>query len=146
MNESEYAVTLTPDDNGTWLVGCAILPEVTTYGDTREEALKNAALAIEEALAARMAGQEDLPLPERNAGAFFVRLSVQAALKVALYRAMRREGVSKAELARRLAAHGPQVDRLLDMRHKSRLEAMENALHQLGVHPVLHIATSSQPA
>ena len=146
MNESEYAITLTLDDNGTWLVGCRVLPEVTTYGDTREEAVKNAALAIEEALAARMAGQEDLPLPEREEGVLFVRLSVQAALKVALYRAMHREGVSKAELARRLAAHGPQVDRLLDMRHKSRLEAMESALHQLGVHPVLHISTSGHPA
>jgi antitoxin HicB len=140
MNESEYAITLTPDDNGTWLVACDILPEVTTYGDTREKALQYAALAIEEALAARMAAQEDLPLPVQVDGAFFVRLSVQAALKIALYRAMRREGVSKAELARRLAAHGPQVDRLLDMRHKSRLDAMENALHTLGAQPVLHIA------
>ena len=76
MNESEYAVTLTPDDNGTWLAGCGILPEVTTYGDTREEALKNAVLAIEEALVARMAGQEDLPLPEREEGALVVRASV----------------------------------------------------------------------
>ena len=140
MNESEYAVILTPDDNETWLVVCDVLPEVTTYGHTREEALQNAALAIEEALAARMAAQEELPQPERAEGACLVRLSVQAALKVALYRAMRREGVSKAELARRLAAHGPQVDRLLDMRHKSRLEAMESALHQLGVEPVLHVA------
>ena len=141
MNESEYAITLTPDDNGTWLVTCNVLPEVTTYGDTQEDAMKNAALAIEEALAARMAAQQELPLPEQTQEAFLVRLSVQAALKIALYRAMRREGVSKAELARRLEAHGPQVDRLLDMRHKSRLDAMEGALHQLGVQPVLHIAS-----
>ncbi|MDR2726476.1 MAG: type II toxin-antitoxin system HicB family antitoxin [Deltaproteobacteria bacterium] len=141
MNESEYAVTLTADDNGTWLVACGVLPEVTTYGDTPEEALKNAVLAIEEALAGRMAEGRELPLPEPEAGAFMVRLSVQAALKAALYRAMHREGVSKAELARRLAAHAPQVDRLLNMRHKSRLDAMENALHQLGAHPVLHIAS-----
>ena len=142
MNESEYAVTLEADDNGTWLAVCGVLPEVTTYGGTTEEALKNAVLAIEEALAARMAEGAELPLPtERETGAFLVHLSVQAALKVALYRAMRREGVSKAELARRLAAHGPQVDRLLNMRHKSRLDAMENALHQLGVHPILHSAT-----
>ena len=140
MNESEYAVTLTLDDNASWLAVCGVLPEVTTFGDTREEALKNAALAIEEALAARMAMGQELPLPDREEGTYLVRLSVQAALKAALYRAMRREGVSKAELARRLAAHGPQVDRLLDMRHKSRLEAMESALHQLGVEPVLHIA------
>jgi antitoxin HicB len=142
MNESEYAVTLSPDDNGTWLVACAVLPEVTTFGDTREEALNNAALAIEEALAARMAGQRDLPLPKPEEGAFPVRLPVQAALKTALYRAMRREGVSKAELARRLSVHGPQVDRLLDMRHKSRPEAMEKALYHLGIHPVLHIVAA----
>ena len=140
MNESEYAVTLTADDNDTWLVVCDVLPEVTTYGDTPEEALKHAVLAIEEALAGRMAEGRELPLPEPATGAFMVRLSVQAALKAALYRAMHREGVNKAELARRLAAHGPQVDRLLDMRHKSRLDVMENALHQLGVHPILHIA------
>jgi antitoxin HicB len=138
MNESEYTVTLTPDDNATWLVTCGVLPEVTTFGDTREEALTNAALAIEEALAARMAGQRDLPLLEPEEGAFPVRLPVRAALKIALYRAMRRQGVSKAELARRLSAHGPQVDRLLDMRHKSRPEAVEKALYYLGIHPVLH--------
>jgi antitoxin HicB len=142
MNESEYAVTLSPDDNGTWLVACDVLPEVTTYGETREQALENAALAIEEALAARMAAQTDLPFPGQVEGALLVVISVQAAMKAALYRAMRREGVSKAELARRMAAHGPQVDRLLDMRHKSRLDAMETALHYLGSQPVLHIAST----
>ncbi|MDR2573776.1 MAG: type II toxin-antitoxin system HicB family antitoxin [Desulfovibrio sp.] len=142
MNESEYAVTLVPDDNETWLALCAVLPEVTTFGATREEALRNAALAIEEALAARMAGQKDLPLPAREAGAFIVPISVQAALKAAIYRAMRREGVNKAELARRMRAHAPQIDRLLDMRHKSRLDVMETALLHLGSQPVLHVASA----
>lgn len=149
MNENEYAVTLTADDNGTWLVTCDILPEVTTYGDTQKAALKNAVLAIEEALAARMAEGQDLPLSDLSLSDLplsdlqngsLVYISTQTALKTALYRTMRREGISKAELGRRLAAHGPQIDRLLDIRHKSRLEAMENALRQLGVQPVLHIA------
>jgi antitoxin HicB len=140
MNESEYSVTLAPDDNNTLLVTCGDLPEVTSFGATREEALANAALAIEEALAARMARQEELPIPERKPGLPMARLSVQISLKAALYRAMLRQGVSKAELARRMAAHGPQVDRLLDPRHKSRLDIMETALHHLGIHPVLHVS------
>jgi hypothetical protein len=37
------------------------------------------------------------------------------------------------------------VDRLLDMRCKSRLEAMENALHHLEICPVLHIVDESPP-
>jgi antitoxin HicB len=144
MNESEYAVTLAPDDNGTFLALCAALPEVTTFGETREEALHNAALAIEEALAARMAERRELPMPSEEEGAYPVRISVQAALKTALYRAMLHQGMSKAELARRMNAHGPQVDRLLDMRHNSRLDLMETALHHLGSRPVLHIASARQ--
>ena len=74
MNESEYAVTLTPDDNNTWLATCGALPEVTTYGATREEALRNAAPAIEEALAARMADGRKIPLPDREPCVFLVRV------------------------------------------------------------------------
>jgi antitoxin HicB len=57
---------------------------------------------------------------------------------------MRRDGVNKAELARRLSAHGPQVDRLLDMRHKSRPETVEKALSHLGIHPVLHMVKKTR--
>ena len=57
-----YSVTLTPDDNGTLLVTCHDLPEVTSFGDDREDALRHAADAIEEALAARIAAGEDIPI------------------------------------------------------------------------------------
>ena len=40
--------------------------------------------------------------------------------------------MSKAELARRLNCHMPQVDRLLDLRHASRLDQMEAAFRALG--------------
>ena len=36
--------------------------------------------------------------------------------KTALYEAMREQGVGRAELARRLRWHLPQVDRVLDLR------------------------------
>ena len=52
--------------------------------------------------------------------------------KLNLYQAMRAEGVGKAELARRLNCHLPQVDRLLDLSHASRLEQLEAAFRALG--------------
>ena len=52
--------------------------------------------------------------------------------KIGLYRAMREEGLGKAELARRLGRHLPQVDRILDLGHASRLDQVEAALHALG--------------
>jgi antitoxin HicB len=51
--------------------------------------------------------------------------------KLALYRAMRADGVGKAALARRLGVSLPHIDRLLDLRHQSRLDAVERALAAL---------------
>jgi antitoxin HicB len=45
---------------------------------------------------------------------------------------MRILGVGKAELARRLGWHLPQVDRLLNLRHASRLDQLEQAFRILG--------------
>ena len=38
----------------------------------------------------------------------------------------------KADLARLLGVHMPQVDRLLDLRHRSKLEQVEAALNAVG--------------
>jgi antitoxin HicB len=45
---------------------------------------------------------------------------------------MREHGLSKAALARRLGVHAPQVNRLLDLRHGSRLDQLADALRALG--------------
>jgi len=45
---------------------------------------------------------------------------------------MRTARIGKAELARRLNCHLPQVDRLLDLRHASRLDQLEAAFRALG--------------
>ena len=54
----EYPLVIEPDDNETLLVTCPDLPEVTTFGENEEDALRRADDAIEEALAARMARLE----------------------------------------------------------------------------------------
>jgi antitoxin HicB len=51
---------------------------------------------------------------------------------LALYTAMLAAKVGKAEMARRLNCHLPQIDRLLDLRHASRLDQLEAAFRALG--------------
>jgi antitoxin HicB len=125
-----YTVTLTPDDNGTLLVSVPDLPEALTFGDSREEALLHAVDAIETALIAAMDAREDIPEP-RAMGPEWVALPALTVAKLALYRAMRADGVGKAALARRLGVSLPHIDRLLDLRHQSRLDAVERALAAL---------------
>ncbi len=126
-----YPVRLTPDDNDTVLVGAPDFPELTTFGEDEEDALWHAVDALEEAIAARMQTREDVPEPSR--GRRRVALPTQTALQVLLYQAMRRKRVRKAELARRLNWHAPQVDRLLDLRHASRLDQIDAAANALGL-------------
>ncbi len=126
-----FRIELAPDDNGTILATCPDLPEVTTFGEDEADALLRAVDAIEEALAARIARRQDIPLPSKGKGPR-ATLSTQAAVKVALYRLMSEEGLRKADLARRLSLHAPQVDRLLDLRHATRLDQLDAAFHALG--------------
>jgi antitoxin HicB len=126
-----YAVTLTPDDNGTLLVTVPDLPEAVTFGEDRENALARAVDAIETALMGAIAAREEIAEP-KTGGEDYVSLPALSSAKIALYGAMRADKVGKAALAKRLGIALPQVDRLLDLRHASRLDAIERALAALG--------------
>ncbi len=105
-------------------------PELTTFGDDRAEALERAVGSLEEAVAARIYARQDIPEPSH--GKVRASLPTLTAVKVILYRGMRSQGIGKAELARRLGWHLPQVDRVLDVNHHSRLDQMDLALGPSG--------------
>ena len=123
-----YPIKLTKDGD-TILATSRDFPELTTFGEDRDDALMHVVDALEEAIAARIAHREDVPVPSN--GKVRATLPTQTAVKVLLYQSMRQKGVKKAELARRLAWHGPQVDRLLDLKHASRLEHLDAAFAAL---------------
>jgi antitoxin HicB len=132
-----YVVKLEPDDNGTLLVTCPALPEVTTFGESEEDALQHAVGAIEEAIAARISYGERLPPPVQAAenspgrNARFVKLPAMTALKAQLYIVLRESGITRAELSRRLGWHREQVDRLFRLDHASKLDGLEAAFKAL---------------
>ncbi|MGA2312539.1 MAG: type II toxin-antitoxin system HicB family antitoxin [Xanthobacteraceae bacterium] len=126
-----YRIKIEPDDNGTLLVACPALPEVTTFGDDEADAMRRAVGALEEAIAARMADGEDVPEGHQR-GPRLVRLPALTVLKVELYRQLRAAGMTRAELARRLGWKRESVDRLFRLDHASRLQQLEAAFAALG--------------
>jgi antitoxin HicB len=108
------------------------VPGVHTFGADRDEALARAVDALETMFMGMIADREDIPLPAAAKGRHFVELPALTEAKILLYRAMRALGIGKAEVARRLGWHMPQVDRLLDLRHASRLDQLERAFRVLG--------------
>ena len=98
----DYPIVIKSDDNETLLVTCPDLPEVTTFGEDEEDALRRAGDAIEEALAARMARRENIPTPSPLGGRKSASLPPLTVAKVRLYQGMRAAEIGSAELGRRL--------------------------------------------
>ena len=87
---------------------------------------------------------EPLPVPSKaEPREELVPLSALGMAKAALYDAMREQGVGRTELARRLRWHLPQVARVLDLRHASRMEQVEAALAALGLRLIIDVARAA---
>jgi len=134
MYQFTYPVKLTPDEaDGGFTVTCRDLPEAITQGETRAEALAEAADCLEEAIAGRI--DDGAPIPPPSAvrpEEEPVPVPAQTAFKAALYLALRESGLTKVELAQRIGANEKEARRILDPHHGTKLPAMERALAALG--------------
>ena len=136
----DYPVTLTPDGD-TVLVTFADVPEALTFGADEDEALLQAVDALETALSFYVEARKPLPVASKaKRGQRTVRPSALDGAKLGVYQAMTEQGIKKSELARRLGWHMPQVDRLFDLRHASRLDQIEAAARALGRHLEVRVA------
>ncbi|KQQ32003.1 transcriptional regulator [Duganella sp. Leaf126] len=128
-----YPITLTPDTNGTFLVGFPDFPEANSVGDDKEDAMIQAVDALETALSIYFDERRPVPLPSpASAGDAVVALPALETAKVLLWNEMHARKMRKADLARLLDVHTPQVDRLFDLDHSSKIEFVEQAAKALG--------------
>jgi antitoxin HicB len=142
----EYPVTLTPDDNDTYLVTFPDVDGAVTFGDTIEEALRRAPDALATILEAYIKDRRPIPPPSTRRTKYRVAVPALVEAKVRLYETMRAAKVTKAELGRRLDWHLPQIDRLLAMAHASQLSQLEAAFGVLGKRLVLGVVDVMSPA
>jgi antitoxin HicB len=128
-----YPVTVSKDTNGSFLVGFPDIPEANSVGDDADEAKLNALDALETALEIYFDERRPIPAPSKpKKGQHVVALPALPTAKVLLWNEMLAQKIRKAELARRLNVHMPQVDRLFDLKHSSKFEFVEEAARALG--------------
>lgn len=129
----KYPVNLDDDSNSTVLVGFPDFPEAHSVGDDEDEALLNAVDALEVAIEMYIDGRKPIPAPSKvKKGQCAVDLPALSCAKVLLWNQMLANGMRKADLARALNVHMPQIDRLFDLRHSSKMEFVEQAAKKLG--------------
>lgn len=136
----DYPVILEAQPEGGFVVTFPDVPEAITQGEDEDEALLYAVEALESALSFYVASREPLPVPSAAEGRLTVRPSALECAKLGVYQAMTEQGLRKTDLARRLGWHLPQVDRLFDLSHASRLDQIEAAARALGRHVEVRVA------
>ena len=80
-----------------------------------------------------MDDRRSIPKPTAiQANEHLVYVPIKVATKVVLYNEMLSQGITKAEMARRLDGFQASVDRILSIKHATKLETLEAAFAVLG--------------
>jgi antitoxin HicB len=136
----KYPATITKDGRDL-LVTFKDVPEAITFGKTEADALSNAVDALETGLSFYVDARKPLPKPSKaKRGQKIISPSALESAKLGVYQAMMDQGIKKAELARRLGWHMPQIDRLFDLKHSSKFDQIEAAATVLGCHIEITVA------
>ncbi len=130
-----YPCSLAPDrEEGEGFVATfPDVPEAITGAKTREETLALVQVGLAVALGMYVRCREDIPVPSpAAAGQVLVPVPPIIAAKLALYTAMRKQGITNVALASRLQLSEGAVRRLTNPRHRSHIGQVEKALRAVG--------------
>lgn len=133
MKRFQYAVFLTSAEVGGYVVTCRDLSQLITQGEDKQDALEQAADAMQEVFATYMIDGIDFPTPTKaKRGEHLIAPPAETLAKAALYVAMREAGISKMQLAKQLGVDEKEVRRLLDPHYRSKLPRLAHAISLLG--------------
>lgn len=118
---------------GGFVVTFRDIPEAITQGDTEAEALEMAADAL--LVAMDFYFEDRRPVPPASSprqGERMVPLPASAWAKVLLLNEMLAQGITPAELARRLGTRPQEVNRIVNLTHTTKIDTIGQALASLG--------------
>ena len=128
-----YPCILTPEKEGGFFVSFPDIPGALTCGDDRTEALEMAEDALVAMLAVYVQQQRAIPTPSSVADdQELVAVPPIAAAKLALYTAMREQGITGDALAVRLNLSDSAIRKLLDPDCYSHISQIMKALRVVG--------------
>jgi len=140
MFSFSYPATFCPDRDGRPVVSFPDFPHAHTDGKDAAEAMEEAIDCLGSVIARHIAERLEIPAPSRpRRGQQMVSVPFWIAGKLALYLALREQGVTNTELARRLGVSETVVRRMLDPGHDTRSEKLQTALEALGKRMVVTV-------
>jgi antitoxin HicB len=131
-----------PDDGG-FVVTFRDIPEATTQGDDEADATAMAEDVLISSIEYYLDKKRPIPAPSPlQPGEKLIAIPAIAAAKVLLLNEMLTQKIGPSELARRMGTIPQNVNRLIDVRHTSKLESVEQAFSAMGKHLELSLVSA----
>jgi antitoxin HicB len=128
-----YPMLLEAAEEGGFIISFPDIPEAHSQAEDEAEAVRRGTDALETALEIYFEDGRPVPAPSKpKRGQPVIELRASLAAKVMLLNEMIAQGTRPAELARRLKVTPQEVNRLIDLRHTSKIDGIANALKALG--------------
>jgi antitoxin HicB len=129
-----YFAKFEPDPDGGFVVEFPDFGWGVSQGDDEEDGRRMATDLLTTMVQEHIRTGKELPKPGKFRGPKYrlIRLPASQGMKAELYLALRSSGMKKAQLARRIGISKDQMDRLLDLSRRARIEQIEAAFAALG--------------
>jgi antitoxin HicB len=128
----QYPATFTPDTGG-FVVTFRDIPEAITQGDDEAEAMAMALDVLPFAIESYFDEKRAVPPPSKPLpGERLVDLPLSVSAKVLLLNEMLAQAIRPAELARRMNTKPQEINRLLDLHHRTKIDTIWQAMAALG--------------
>ena len=135
----KYNINIQEDSNGEYLVTFPDVPEAVTTVEKLTELQTQAVDALVSAFDFYIEDKKPIPIPQ-NIGTDYITLPVGLAAKVYLYNEWLASNLKKTDIASKIGVAPSNLDRLFNMRYRSKIEAIEQALAALGKHLDINVA------
>lgn len=118
---------------GGFVVTFRDIPEAITQGETEEEAIEMAQDVLIAGMEFYFEDKRPVPTPSKaKRGERMVAVPISIASKVLLLNEMLAQKIAPSELARRMDTTRQEVNRLIDLKHSTKIDRIEVALAAIG--------------
>lgn len=136
----KYPATFSPEVAGI-TVTFRDIPEAITQGDDEADALFMAKDVLLASMEVYFDEKRTVPAPSAaQPGDHLIPLPASVAAKILLLNQMLAQNVIPSELARRMDTTRQEVNRLIDLKHTTRIDRIEDAIAALGGELELSVA------
>ena len=133
MSDFNFACYFLKAEDGTDIIKCRDIPELLSWPADGESKESWARYAVEDCIAFMMKDGIKVPYASpAQAGEFVVELTPTEEVKILLHNEMIEANIGRSTLATKTGLSLPEVTRLLNLKHRTKIDSLALALNSLG--------------